>query len=34
VFAVLSWRYFFVAPVVVEGIIAVVLGLAYVAARK
>jgi hypothetical protein len=34
VFAALSWRYFFIAPVVVEVIIAVVLGLAYVAARK
>jgi hypothetical protein len=34
VFAALSSLYFFVAPVVIEVIIAVVLGLAYVAARR
>jgi hypothetical protein len=34
VFAALSSLYFFVAPVVIEGIIAVVLGLAYFAARR
>jgi hypothetical protein len=34
VFAALSSLYFFIAPVVIEGIIAVVLGLAYVGARR
>lgn len=33
-FAVLSWLYFFIAPLVVEGVIALLLGLAYVSSRK
>ena len=33
-FAVLSWLYFFFAPVVIEGIIALLLGLAFASARR
>lgn len=31
---ILSWRYFFVAPLVVEGVIAILIGLAYVWSRR
>ena len=33
-FAVLSWLYFFIAPLIIEGIIALLLGLAYAFLRK
>ena len=33
-FAVLSWRYFFIAPLVVEATVALLLGFAYAASRK
>jgi hypothetical protein len=33
-FAVLSWRYFFIAPLVVEGLVALLLGLAYAFSRR
>lgn len=33
-FATLSWLYFFIAPVVIEGVIALLLGLAYAACRR
>lgn len=33
-FAVLSWRYFFIAPLFVEGTVALLLGFAYAASRK
>jgi hypothetical protein len=33
-FAVLSWLYFFIAPLVIEGIIALLLGLAYACSRR
>jgi hypothetical protein len=31
---ILSWRYFFIAPLVVEGVIALLIGLAYVLSRR
>jgi hypothetical protein len=34
VFAMLSWLYFFIAPLVVEAVIALLLGLAYASSRK
>jgi hypothetical protein len=33
-FAVLSWQYFFIAPVVIEGLIAMLLALAYASSRR
>lgn len=33
-FAVLSWLYFFIAPLLVEGVIALLLGLAYASSRR
>ena len=33
-FAVLSWLYFFIAPLVVEGMVALLLGLAYASSRR
>ena len=33
-FAVLSWQFFFIAPVVIEGIIAVLLGLAFASSQR
>lgn len=33
-FTVLSWQYFFIAPLVIEGIVALLLGLAYASLRR
>ena len=33
-FAVMSWLYFFIAPVIIEGIVAVLLGFAYASSRR
>ena len=33
-FAVLSWMYFFVAPLIIEGMVALLLGFAYASSRR